>query len=343
MKLDLGRFSASLSRATLNSMNVSLQAFELWENLNARIASELKVSPEVSVRSYAGLAAAVFEMAQGSAQFYSHKRSIGLIPGLTPYFLPLLPYFYKEGYEVQIAPAEMPLSEWVANLKKDTCFVLACEDHAITGELVDLTEAEKSLNEKKIFCIRVSHSNHFHRAIEIQPYSARICAYNPRAAVAFIGARFRSPPLVAPAMDWDGPQFIDQILKARQSNPENQALVEKFEKNLPAGFSAFLQTSSRLHDRALIYSQDAAGEAIQQYLATALNLQLQRPGWETRIETTHTCRWGGIKNYSDWWSSRPAESILRGLLILGTEVLEHPEMRVSLEKALRECQIADVS
>ncbi len=321
---------------------MDLNSYEVWESLNERIAEEIQASDDVFVRCYRGLGQAVFELAQGTAQFYSHKRSIALVNRGTPHFNSFLPYFYKEGYQVQLAPETGSLKEWAETLNKDTCLVLMAEDHAMTGEIYETSELEAVLNQKKIYCLKVSHHNHLYRPQVIQPYSVRICSYDPVTVVAQIGIRLRAPAVMAASMDWDAEKFSQAVSQARQGR-ENQELIEKFEKNLPQGFQALLQTSSRNFDRALIYTEMAAGEALQQFLATALNLQLKKPGWENRLETSHLCRWGGTKNYDEWWNPRPAESILRGLLILSTEVLEHPELRVSLEKSLRECQIAELS
>jgi hypothetical protein len=322
-------------------MKIDIAPFEAWENLNSNVAQELKVPTEIALRCSNGMASAVFELAQSTAQFYSHKRSIALMPGTTPHFQSVLPFLYKEGYDVQIAPENMPMKEWIETLKKDTCFVLLTEDHAITGELYDLDEAEKSLNDKRIFCIRASHNNHFYRDITILPYSARICSYDAQTACTLLGIRLKSPALISPFLDWKKEIFLQSVRTARAQAKENQSLVQSFEKKLPTGYSAFLQTEKRCFDRALIYTEQAGGEALQQFLASALQLQLERPGWETRLETTHLCRWGGTKNYDLWWKPRPAESILRGLLIFSTEILDHPDMRRFLEKALQECQIAE--
>jgi hypothetical protein len=324
-------------------MKVDLQAFEIWESLNARMALELRTPADTTVRCYAGLGAAVFEIAQGAAQFYSHKRSIAMISGATPHFRSVLPYLFKEGYEVQVAPETGANKEWIDGLKKDTCFALIAEDHAVTGELFELTEIEQALNEKKIFCLKVSHHNHLYREQTLLPYSVRICSYDPQTAVALLGARMKAPAMVASYLDWDAEKFLKSVQDRKSASRENQELIETFEKSLPKGFSALLQTSKRTFDRALIYTEEAGGETLQQFLSSALKMPLQKPGWETRLETTHLCRWGGIRNYDDWWKARPTESILRGLLILGTEVLEHPDMRLSLEKALRECQIAELT
>jgi hypothetical protein len=322
-------------------MKVDLSAFEVWEHLNSEIATELQTPEEVTVRSYPGLPAAVFELVQSTAQFYSHKRSVALVGGQTPHVQSILPYLYKEGYEVQIAPADFSQTEWLASLKKDTCFAIVSEDHPVTGELYQVEEIEKFLNEKKIFCFRISHHNHLYRSLNLMPYSARICSYDPQTAVVLMGARQKAPALLAPFLSWNEAQFLKSLRDVRRSSKENRALVEAFESQLPKGFQKLLDHPNRCFDRALIYSEQAGGEALQLFLASKLNVSLGTPSWETEIETTHLCRWGGIKNYDLWWNPRPVESILRGLLILSTDILEHPDLKLTLQKALQECQIAE--
>ncbi len=321
-------------------MKVDVTAFEAWESLNLSATSALKPAPEVTVRCYQGAAAAVFELALSTAQFYSHKRAVAMVPGATPHFQSILPYLYKEGYDVQMAPDSFDPKTWVESLKRETCFVLISEDHAITGELYDRHELEKLLNEKRIFCFKVSHHSHLYRKSDVMPYSSRICAYDPQTAVAFVGTKLKSPPLISSFLNWEPQAFLQRLEAIAKSTAENQAKVENFENNLPPGYKPFFAHANRLWDRALIYSEEIGGEALQQFLAGSLGLKIDKPGFETRLETTHLCRWGGTKNYDEWWKPRPSESILRGLLLLGTEILDHPGLRAALENALRECQIA---
>lgn len=320
-------------------MKVTLTPNEGWENLNAEVKKTLALPDGVEPRAYLGLSSAIYEITMGTAQFYSHKRSLGFISGRTPHYQGLLPYFYKEGYHIQFKEEETPEKEWVDSLKKDTNLVISCEDHPVTGELYDVENLDLILNEKKIFHLRISHHAHLTRAIENRPYTARICSYNPQVAVAVMGQKFKSPPLMAPGLHWEVSAFMTQLNKVRESAKENADLIKNFESKLPAGFQAYFQHDRRLFDRSLIFADDMGGEALQQFLATQLNVRLEKPGWEDRIETTHLCRWGGTRNYEVWWTPRPPDNVLRGMVILGLEVISHPEISVVLEKSLRECRI----
>jgi hypothetical protein len=323
-------------------MKIDLQAFEVWESLNGAVADILAKPPGHILRCYPGLGLGLFELAVGTAHFYSHKKSVGLVEGATPYFQAVLPYLYREGFQVQVAPGHNDWKGWVESLSKDTGFVMVCEDHAVTGEIYDIDELDRSLNERKIFCLRVSHHTHFSTTSDLRPYSARLCSFDPITSVAFLGSKWKSPPLAVSLMSWEPHQFLSRLQRVKSAYAEDRSLVQNFERNLPEGFSALLQTSSRCFDRALIYSESTNGEALLQFLSSALGQGLSSPGLEARIETTSLCRWGGTKSYDLWWKPRPAESILRGLLILDAEVLKHSQIKALLEQALRECQIAEL-
>ncbi len=322
-------------------MKVDLSSFETWENINAKVAAELQVSSAQTVRCFPGLPAAIFEMLISTAQFYSHKRSVAIVGGQTPHMQSVMPYLYKEGYEVQILPAGMSPAQWVDSLRKDTCFAIFCEDHPVTGELFPISDFETSLNEKKIFCFRISHHNHLYQHVdssnEIQAYSARICSFDPQTAVAIMGERQKAASMLAPFLSWDENRFLAAVKSSKQSSKENKELVESFESQLPEGFHRLLETEKRCFDRALIYSESAGGESLQNDLARHLKISLQSPSWERQIETTHLCRWGGVGNYDLWWNPRPSDNILRGLLILSLEVLHKPQLKLALQKALQEC------
>ncbi len=328
-------------------MKVTLSPFESWENLNHEVKKTLALPDGTEARVYTGLSSAIYEIAMGTAQFYSHKRSLGFVPGRTPHYQGLLPYLYKEGYILQnweqVADAPLTEKDWADSLKKDTNLVISCEDHPVTGELYEIDGLDQILNEKKIFHLRISHQAHLTRKIDVLPYTARICSYNPQAAVAQMGVKFKSPPLMAPGLYWEPSTFLSQVSKVRESAAEDMKAVKGFEASLPEGFQVLFQedkkAEQRLFDRSLIYCEDMGGEALQQFLATQLNFRLEKPGWEERIETTHLCRWGGTRNYESWWTPRPADSVLRGLVVLGLEVIKHPEISVVLAKSLRECRI----
>jgi len=306
-------------------MRVDLLPPEKWEDLNGTIHQFLKLSETVSVRTYKGLAHAAYEIAISAAQFFSHKRSIGLVKGNSPAFGGVMPILYKEGYQVQLLKAQDISAPqiWVEALKKDTNFVLFASDHPVTGEISNWRELDRLVNEKKMQTIRVSHTDWLHdissgavASLEPAANSATILSVTPDLALAICGAKFRAPPLIAPNLYWE-PAAVHKDLKAViEQYQENKAAILAFEKDLPQNWQAFFQHESRLFDRAVIYNPTVNSEAIAHELSERLKLSLPAPGFSTPVEAGNLCRWGGVGLYDDWWESKPRADILRGLLLI---------------------------
>ncbi|PIS10714.1 MAG: hypothetical protein COT73_07835 [Bdellovibrio sp. CG10_big_fil_rev_8_21_14_0_10_47_8] len=319
-------------------MKLDLSAFENWDRLNWQLASRFQIPSEISVRCSQGLPSAIYELAIGVAQFYSHKKSAAVITGRTPHDQWIWPYLFKEGYQVQQLAAEKSATEIVASLHKDINFVLVCEDHPITGEIYPVDELETLLNEKKIFCFRISHQAHFFKPTSIQPYTARICSWSPRLAVAFVGPKIKSQPMISPALDWNEQQVLHEMDLIQQETLQDEKAVLDFEKKIGGtGLQVFSVAAQRCYDRSLIYSSEIGGEALQKSLAQLLGITLAPPGWERRLETTHLCRWGGIRHY-EWWQGRPADDVLRGLIALDISLIKNSRIHEFLDKASQECR-----
>ncbi|MGZ3769634.1 MAG: hypothetical protein ACXVCR_05545 [Bdellovibrio sp.] len=285
--------------------------------------SALGLEASLRARSYRGTAQAVLEITQGTAHFMSHKKAVAFIVGQTSELESLLPYYYKELYQVQkLSHLQTDtIHEWVEGLKKDTNFVLFSEDHPVTGELYAFVdELDKLLNEKRIFSFRISHFNHFQNAQEVRPYTVRICSYSETAAVAVLGKSFRSPPLGVQNMPWEAKLFLNELAQSRASHLANPGLVEKFEKEIVQIADLFFKTDKeRLFDRAVIIFKDVSADAIAETLFKKLGLSSEE-GWQ-KMSTTNLCHWSTIKMFRHWWEPQPTEEELRGLLVIGTEFL----------------------
>lgn len=296
---------------------------QAWEEVNDVIKKYLGLGPKMRARVYRGLAQAVFEISQGTAHFMSHKRSIGVVRGQTPVFENLLPYYYKEVYEVhsrshlQVTNAK----EWVESLPKETCFVLFAEDHPVTGEQYAWSdELDRLLNEKRIFSLRVSHAKHFFDSLDVRPYSVRMCSYSPEAAVAILGERFRSPAMIVENMPWDAESFLRQVQEARSSTSINIPLVEQFENEISSHAELFFQPGSlRVFDRAVCYFKDVSAEALADLVFAKLGLSREQ-GWQ-KLNSTNMCHWSGTRMFLHWWQPEPTQEMLRGLLVIGPDLL----------------------
>lgn len=312
---------------------ICLPEVENWYRLNEELGRSLALPEGVAVRSYKGLHHAAFELAQSTASFFSHKRSVGFLKGQTHAFDTTLPTLYKEAFQVQPHPQKAPpadLVTWAAQLKKDTSFVMMCEDHPVTSELFDCTELEKSLNEKKIFSIKVSHRKHLFQPIsEPLPHSVLICDYGPEFALAVLGLRFKSPIQISHHLHFEMPAVLEMVKNQRAQTQTDAALVQSFEKSLPEPFRPYFQNESRLMDRSLIVSETLNAEAVVSFLESRLG-PLQ--AWPLT-----NCHW---KNQDyEWWEGHPRQNVLRGVMVLGLETIKKPELPGLLKEAVKECRI----
>lgn len=312
---------------------------EAWEEVNDAVKTYLALEPKVKARSYRGLAQAVYEISQGTAHFMAHKRSIGVIKGQTSAFENLLPYYYKETYEVHVrSHAQLTdVKEWVESLKKETLFVLYSEDHPVTGETYPFAdELDRLLNEKRIYSLRVSHSRHFSENIEIRPYTVRMCSFSEEAAIAVLGERFRSPAMMVENMAWDKDVFLKQLADARaERSSVNPPLVEHFEKEMASVATPYFAIgASRLFDRAVLYFKDASAEAVAERAFKKLGLTSEQ-GWQ-KMSSTNMCHWSGIKMFRHWWEPEPSQELLRGLIIVGPDLLNTKDFAKTLISSYEE-------
>jgi len=318
-------------------MNQDLFVPEEWERLNDNFRARLKVPVEQSVKIYRGLGHAIYECAYGTSQFLSHKRSVGFIKGNTPYFDFLIPNYLREAYQIQsmdsasLKQHHASWTDWVNTLKKDTVFVIACEDHPITGELQDLDELDRVLNEKKVFFLRVSHSLHHFRPLELLPYTVRICSLQNDWALAFMGSKFKTPPVLAQVMNWSV-KDADEVLQSYQKKSESQKIIENIEAENKE-FSFPWTGASRLYDRSLLVCPGVTGDLMTQTLTKALGLKAEDSSF---LSSTHLCSWDSMKMFKTWWKEAPSEEKLRDLLILTPEICQKSGISSLIKKTYEE-------
>jgi hypothetical protein len=310
---------------------------ETWDEVNDSVKTQLGLATNLRTRAFKGLAHAVFEVTQGSAQFMAHKKAIGFIKGQTSVFENLLPYYYKETYEVAIVSHRDLTNpkEWVEGLKKDTNFVLFAEDHPVTGEIYPFVdELDKLLNEKRIYSFRISHARHFHENVEVRPYSVRLCSFTPELSVAVLGERFRCPPMLVQNMEWNRDEVLQQLIIAREGRGLEPALIQQFETTMSDIAEPYFSTGQRLFDRAAVVLKDTSAEAVAEKVFSKLNLTMEE-GW-SMLSSTNMCHWSGIKMFAHWWEPMPSNDTLRGLMLVGPELLKNPQFTIALKESYQE-------
>ncbi|WP_413295067.1 hypothetical protein ACLSU7_08305 [Bdellovibrio sp. HCB185ZH] len=312
---------------------------ETWDELNDSLKTQMGLLDPLRARAFKGLAHAVFEIAQGTAQFLAHKKAIGFIKGQTPAFENLLPYYYKETYEVNVL-SHLQLQDvktWADGLKKETNFVVFSEDHPVTGETYPFVdELDKILNEKRIYSFRISHFRHFHESTQsLRPYSVRLCSYTGNLAIAILGERFRCPPLMVQNMEWNHADVLQEALLASEGRKLNPSLISSFESSFQdIAKPYFTSEQPRLYDRAVLVFKDTSAEALAEKVFTKLGISIEE-GW-SQMDSTNMCHWSGVKMFSHWWEPTPSTETLRGMLIMSPTILENPQFAQALRESYQE-------
>lgn len=331
-------------------MNINIPAFEQWENLNQKVQSVIEqtnvFSGDYAVRVGPSLGAHLQETVISLAQFYSHKKICAVLPGSSPWIEKILPFLYKDGFEVQIYSEKCgDLVTWAESLKANTLFTIFCIDHAVTAELYDYGDLEKKLNEKKIFSLGLSHFSHCYQSSEdVLPYTIRLCSLSEHSILVH-GNKLKAPSLFSPLLTWS--ESVSQnILNYKWQLKEQKEKVLEIEKALPQGFQSWIfKNNQRLYDRAVFYHKELGADSIIHFIEKKSgHVLLDVNKQVSHLETTHLCRWGGSLKQYDWWLPKPEDNILRGLLLLEVDYLINNNISTQqfvdwLNQANKECRI----
>ncbi|MFN8845587.1 MAG: hypothetical protein ACK5V3_18475 [Bdellovibrionales bacterium] len=312
-------------------MLLPLQAPEIWDEINQKLQTHLGFAKENPVKLYPNLYVAVDEVTTQIASFLAHKKAFTWIKGFSPIFDGTLSGFLRDGLQVQSVDwkvFEQVTSDptaWVEALPKDTLFVLGFEEHAITGQKLDLQKIEEALNLKKIYFIRVSHFEIIKSDNEIKPFTIWIgpTGINHRAVVV-AGSRFRAPERIVGSHPWGRDEVIAVNYLAA-----DQTLVESFESQWNA--EKWFQTDvQRRFDRAVLSFKDISAEALR----FDLTQKIQMSGIESLIQSPNTCFLQSIKLLKSWWTPTPQPEAIRGLILISTSVLQYEEFQHEFKKSV---------
>jgi hypothetical protein len=70
-----------------------------------------------------------------------------------------------------------------------------------------------------------------------------------------------------------------------------------------------------------------------------MQFPLNYPGSIVEVESANLCRWGGVSLYDQWWIGKPADDILRGLLVLSLKAVTSTKINQYLDAATIAVQI----
>lgn len=323
-------------------MNVHFFNSEVWYQLNEEMknfwTSKVQPNSTFSVRIYPDLMTALYEVAQGLAQFYIHKKSYLIHEGVSPYIHQLGKNFLRAGFlqtEFQTKTLLSPLSdeelekEIESIIKKDTLFSVMSGDHPITGAIYDWKKVSERLESKKVFQVFLQH--HLHEVPKISPYSLHLIQ-GKNLCIAFIGERFKGTPLFTEMKDWSslGIQINQEydFFNERLNLINNSQLKLSIEKTEALFFQkdASLQITSRIFDRSLIFLKNLNSDQARDLI------QSNFPNYSQRVAIVNLC---DIKITADqirWWDFGFDQKDAHRLLVLGSEPSQDEKFVAWLKK-----------
>lgn len=331
-----------ISRATLiEDMELHFFNTENWYDINKKsrkfFLEELGFSGNFEVRTYLDMSQAVYEITQGLAQFYVHKRHFIIQEGISPYLHHIGRSLLRNAYIQAEIPKELQStislrswgevekkksSEIIENLlKKDTLVFLAALDHPVMGFSYPWHRVAEVFDQKKIFQVYLQHN--FHSSFEVSPYHVHIIQGKDY-VFGLLGERFKAPPLFTDMHPWVVNQntsqpidhFIEsefEVLRLRKKSLNestlNQARIEAHEKNWPMPFPE-IQLHERVFDRSLILLERISSSAC------VGNIKAQFPQYSTQVKTLDMCGLAITEDKLQWWDFGAPRKDLWRLLIL---------------------------
>jgi hypothetical protein len=313
-------------------MKIDLLDTYSWENSNEALRQQiLKVAvldAGVEVRIYPGLANAVNEICLGAALFYSHKKQFGFVSGTTWAFEAVIPHLLKENFRQIETPVFSDAAAFIEKLGPEVNFVLSSSDHPVTGEIYPEFDAE--LARSRIFSIKVSHSQYLHQWPSVSNYAVQICSVDENLAVAFVGSRFRAPPLAVHRQKWTPADVVQRWTAAQETKASIKSAtalqqIEAFETEICREFPdvqqwTWSEASRRTPDRAVLWSSKLSAEFMSDHF----------------VEAISRCRRHPVPDLAKWWRPGLSEEQERGLMLISLPACQDSDWRKTFKARLRQ-------
>lgn len=324
-------------------MQIQVLNSENWEQLNEAAKNQLGISDDSKMRVFNDLYQAVYEICQGTSQFMSHKKSIGIIQGLSSFESGLLPAYYRDLYEVQkmdfrkLTTPES-IETWADEIKRETCFVLSFAEHAITGEqFVQADYLEKKLTEKRIVSIVVTQDIEKLK-VPVEPYTARVVGLPSGKAIVKMGARYRAPAILSNNISWKkniAVEVLEEISSLQKRVSSIEALRE-FEKQFAnhEEITPFLRPEiPRTSDRSLLVLAKVHADALAGMVRQRIPTRLE----DNLISSLSGCHWGQDEIFTDWWAELSQKKLVPSqILVIDTQLLQYANFAETLISSYRE-------
>ena len=302
-------------------MRIDLPARDAWMALSDQYRKGIGLpEPALPILIYNGYQHALWEVTQGLAKLFSHKKTIAILHGDEPSYAAIASAFSEDGYIIKSLRLDdfKDPSAWLAPMQNELLFVLYAQDDLVTGALHDVTALNAALKDKRVFRVSISHSAHQLRAqARPEPFEVRLLSLATDRALLVAGERCRITSPVADRLPWrlDEPKRVTAELGVASAAEviARQKRVLDFEKNLPQGFQPYFAAGAeRVFDRAVIFHPGLDGSAVVDSLAGAAG----------DFDSTSPCRWENTR-FTDWLTEKGmAPEVIRGLVVLSVDRLD---------------------
>jgi len=315
-------------------MAYTVEKFNSWLDQQNYWRQQLKIT-EGPFRcfQYHGLGHALVDLLYGLKFFWPTKKNLIVMPWGSPLVMPSVQGFAKDGHSVIRKLPGIELGE----PPKDLLAAVFVRDHCFTGEILTTDDEIKFLNEKRISHIELQHAWGWSRAQAPLPFGAQIRIIDAQRVLVVVGHRFRFMNHSAHLMDWSGLGWENEIKQCQQISVEDENFVKEWESRIPLeqpGVRLY-EFKHRLLDRLCLEVQGVHGHYFLEKLLRKENLE--RPGFESRCETTNLARWEGTFPWEWWGEALLSEEKQRSLIVLSVAWLKQHMTFEQFNKIYLEC------
>lgn len=275
----------------------------------------LGLSHEEGIRFYRSQSSALYESVFSTLQFYSHKQTVVLHRGVSPFIQQLEGPLHRDSKKI------LPVILEASELEKETAVVVLSADHIVTGQKYATERIEEIAQQARIICIKLIHSKELIRSSlqkEIFPYSIELLTWGQGQILVRLGKKCKIHSFFShldPVIQFD--LEADQGFQATSVNSGDvpkaarHRLLEKGWEFFPASKVGF--------GRSFISHSELNSEWVLQQLRVKCS-QID----SDLCESTSLCRWQAGSSFYDWWEGRPSDSFLRGGLVLDSACFDVP-------------------
>lgn len=292
---------------------------EHYFKVNQKFSTDL-----YKARLYETLGLAVFDVSSSLLQFLSHRPKVAVVRQGSSVFEAQIAIFLRQQTPLQFKPASQSIHQFIAEIDKETNFVLWSAENEITGEIIYSDEVcleiHKLLSDKKIFSIQVVQANRNINKTEVLKniYAVLIETANLFSVAKtqmFFTEKLKAPSLVGPFQNITN---IESLMQTQALTAPVASLTVLEDSLFEKQFSPAIKY---LNDRQTFLFKNCSGEFIMQCLIQAKAIQPEYIFAPSALPT-----WI-LDTFKNWWPEAENPALLMNLVVISNQAfLLNPEL-----------------